>query len=185
MALTGFDMGLLQQKYNAMSKQADAAMISAMNSGRSGSSGIDGTPALNPLQQQLIEAQIRQAQSETNKNASTASAIEDDQLIKKRLEDQSFNSNTPSQDQLEGYYKAKVQLEKEAQEKAKNAAVSGVPGAKRGLTKVPGKGSGKVDTKPMMLAPGEAVLNKAAAEHLGRGVIKALNALGRQKMGMV
>lgn len=56
---------------------------------------------------------------------------------------------------------------------------------KRGTEKVPGKGSGKVDTVPAKLAPGEAVLNKAAAEHLGRGFIKMLNQMGMQKMGMV
>lgn len=54
----------------------------------------------------------------------------------------------------------------------------------KGTVKVPGKGSGKVDTQPAVLAPGEAVLNKAAAEHLGRDTISLLNALGRQKMGM-
>jgi hypothetical protein len=55
---------------------------------------------------------------------------------------------------------------------------------KAGTTKVPGKGSGKVDTVPAMLAPGEAVLNKGAAEHMGRDNIKALNAVGLAKMGM-
>lgn len=53
-----------------------------------------------------------------------------------------------------------------------------------GTSKVPGKGSGKVDTQKAMLAPGEAVLNKAAAEHLGRNTIDLLNAIGRQKMGV-
>ena len=56
---------------------------------------------------------------------------------------------------------------------------------KTGTEKVPGKGSGKVDTVPATLAPGEAVLNKAAAEHLGRGFIKMLNHMGMMKMGMV
>jgi len=49
---------------------------------------------------------------------------------------------------------------------------------------VPGQGSGKVDTVPAMLAPGEAVLNKAAAEEVGRGNIKAANERGQMKMGM-
>jgi hypothetical protein len=35
-----------------------------------------------------------------------------------------------------------------------------------------------------MLAPHEAVLNKAAADMLGRGKIAALNARGVQQMGM-
>jgi hypothetical protein len=47
-----------------------------------------------------------------------------------------------------------------------------------GDTKVPGKGDGTVDKVPAMLAPGEAVLNKPAAEKLGRDNIAALNAVG-------
>ena len=41
-----------------------------------------------------------------------------------------------------------------------------------------------MDKVPAVLAPGEAVLNKAAAEHVGRGTITALNAMGAAKMGM-
>jgi len=59
-----------------------------------------------------------------------------------------------------------------------------VPGSAKGETKVPGMGSGKVDTVPRMLAPGEAVLNKAAANFLGRGMIKKLNQMGAKKMGL-
>lgn len=58
------------------------------------------------------------------------------------------------------------------------------PGFAKGTARVPGKGSGKVDTVPAKLAPGEAVLNKAAADMTGRGLIAALNKLGAQKMGM-
>lgn len=62
------------------------------------------------------------------------------------------------------------------------------PGARRfarGTTRVPGQGDGTVDTQPALLAPGESVLNRAAADTLGRGLIAALNSAGRQKMGMV
>lgn len=52
-----------------------------------------------------------------------------------------------------------------------------------GTAKVPGKGTGKVDTVPAMLAPGEAVLNKGAAEHVGRGLIGMLNQIGKMRMG--
>lgn len=55
---------------------------------------------------------------------------------------------------------------------------------KKGKGKVPGKGDGTKDTQPAMLAPGEAVLNKGAAEHLGRHNIDLLNAIGLSKMGM-
>jgi hypothetical protein len=57
------------------------------------------------------------------------------------------------------------------------AAGGGV--AARGLTKVPGRRLSKkyeIDSEPYMLAPGEAVLNRHAAEHLGRGKIAELNA---------
>jgi hypothetical protein len=57
-------------------------------------------------------------------------------------------------------------------------------GLKRGTTRVPGKGSGKVDTVDAKLAPGEAVLNKAAAESMGRDKIAAANAAGAKKMGL-
>jgi len=53
-----------------------------------------------------------------------------------------------------------------------------------GATAVPGQGSGTVDKVPAMLAPHEAVLNRAAADMLGRGKIAALNAAGTKQMGM-
>jgi hypothetical protein len=56
--------------------------------------------------------------------------------------------------------------------------------ASKGMTKVPGKGSPKVDKVPAMLAPGEAVLNAPAAKMMGRGLIKKVNAAGQKKMGM-
>lgn len=71
------------------------------------------------------------------------------------------------------------------------AGNSKIKGGKRGLVdatdgkgKVPGKGDGKTDTQLSALAPGEAVLNAAAAEHLGRPVIDLLNAAGAEKMGL-
>lgn len=61
----------------------------------------------------------------------------------------------------------------------------GTPRLSKGTARVPGQGNGTVDTQHAMLAPGEAVLNKAAAEHLGRTTIELLNAIGEQKMGDV
>ena len=52
----------------------------------------------------------------------------------------------------------------------------------QGTQRVPGKGSGMVDKVKAVLAPGEAVLNKGAAEHMGRDNIAALNAIGHAKM---
>ena len=54
--------------------------------------------------------------------------------------------------------------------------------AANGLSKVPGKGNPGVDKVPAVLAPGEAVLNAGAANHMGRGAIAALNALGAHAM---
>lgn len=54
-----------------------------------------------------------------------------------------------------------------------------------GTSRVPGTGSGMLDTVPAMLAPGEAVLNRAASDALGRGLIAALNQRGAAKMGLV
>lgn len=54
----------------------------------------------------------------------------------------------------------------------------------KGTARVPGKGDPRKDTVPAKLAPGEAVLNKPAADMAGRGLIAALNKLGAQKMGM-
>jgi hypothetical protein len=56
---------------------------------------------------------------------------------------------------------------------------------KKGIARVPGKGDGTKDTVKAKLAPGEAVLNKAAADGMGRGLIAALNKMGAKKMGMV
>lgn len=57
-------------------------------------------------------------------------------------------------------------------------------GFSQGTERVPGHGSGHVDTVPAMLAPGEAVLNRAAAENFGRGNIAQLNAAGARQMGL-
>lgn len=66
---------------------------------------------------------------------------------------------------------------------AQGAGIKRVPRLplKGGTTKVPGKGSG--DTVPAMLEPKEAVLNKDAADIMGRGLIGVLNALGNAKAG--
>jgi hypothetical protein len=55
-------------------------------------------------------------------------------------------------------------------------------GYSSGTSHVPGQGDGTVDTVPAMLAPGEAVLNKGAAEHMGRGMIAAVNKIGLARM---
>lgn len=58
--------------------------------------------------------------------------------------------------------------------------------AAMGANKVPGKGSGKVDQVPAVLAPGEAVVNKAGIKHIpgGRKTIAKANAKGAKEMGL-
>ena len=60
--------------------------------------------------------------------------------------------------------------------------LTGTLKAAAGATTVPGKGDPGVDKVPAVLAPGEAVLNSGAANHMGRGAIAALNALGAHAM---
>jgi hypothetical protein len=63
--------------------------------------------------------------------------------------------------------------------------IGGKPrGYDTGTSMVPGKGSPTGDSVSANLSPGEAVLNVAAAEHLGRSTIDFLNAIGAQKMGL-
>ena len=57
-------------------------------------------------------------------------------------------------------------------------------GLSTGTSKVDAPGDGTVDTVNAKLANGEAVLNRAAAEHLGRGFIEALNQAGAMAMGL-
>ena len=56
--------------------------------------------------------------------------------------------------------------------------------AASGADRVPGQGDGRADTVPAMLAPGEAVLNRGAAENVGRDKIAKANAVGARKMGL-
>jgi len=60
----------------------------------------------------------------------------------------------------------------------------GTPKYARGTSKVPGKGKPNKDTVDAKLAPGEAVLNQGAAEHMGRGLIDVMNAIGAHKMAL-
>ena len=59
------------------------------------------------------------------------------------------------------------------------------PGYAKGTARVPGKGDGTKDTVSAKLAPGEAVVNKEAADMIGRGLIAVMNNMGAQKMGLV
>ena len=58
-------------------------------------------------------------------------------------------------------------------------------GFSSGTSRISAPGDGTVDTTKANLANGEAVLNRGAAEHLGQPIIRALNAVGAMRMGMV
>lgn len=88
---------------------------------------------------------------------------------RKRPGSTSLNIQTPTIDIVRGTTRTTVPIQ----------------GFAKGTARVPGKGDGTKDTVNAKLAPGEAVLNKPAAEGMGRGLIAALNKLGAQKMGMV
>jgi hypothetical protein len=67
---------------------------------------------------------------------------------------------------------------------AKGTADTQKPSQKASGKGLPAKGSkaGPTDIVPAMLSPGEAVLNKGAAEHVGRGIIEHLNKIGLMRM---
>jgi hypothetical protein len=57
-------------------------------------------------------------------------------------------------------------------------------GHRMGVTRIGGRGNGTKDTVKTKLAPGEAVLNRSAADMIGRGLIAHANKLGAARMGM-
>ena len=173
MPLTGFDMSLLQKKYDAMTKQADAdmiranaAMLSASNSG--GLGGASANP-LEALQADALKSEIAKNNAAAAGARSATSIAEDQNLEQQRLNDQNYNSNTLTRDQASKYFDL---FDQQLNEKKTP------PSNKKGLAKVPKTGTTKVHK-------GEAILNKPAADSLGRGLIAALNVKGQQKMGMV
>jgi hypothetical protein len=68
---------------------------------------------------------------------------------------------------------------------ASNSQATGQMTFKRGTTRVPGRGDPRIDKIPAVLAPGEAVLNKPAADAIGRARIASANRRGVAAMGGV
>lgn len=174
MPLTGFDMSLLNKKYDAMMKSADADLIRAnaaaasAGGGGGGGGGYDVNP-LEGLQSDLLKSEIAKNNAAAAGARSAASIAEDQNLEAQRLNDQNYNSNTLSREQAAKYFDLfgnQVDPEKTP------------PSNKKGLAKVPKTGKTTVHK-------GEAILNKPAADAMGRGMIAALNIKGMQKMGMV
>lgn len=200
MGLSGFDRDLLTAKYAAMTTQANADMIRAQASAglqnaqarALGSTGITPTDPLEGLKAGLLKAQTQQAIAGAGA-ARTQSSIADDENRRNQI---AFNQSDavtapPSLNLRQRQAAAKafeqagngIDLASMTPEQiaalVEQLGAANLPGSnKKGLAKVPKTGTTKVHK-------GEAILNKPAADKLGRGLIAALNVQGQQKMGMV
>ena len=193
----GLDMGaLLDRKYDIMQQEADARTAGAKREfvaggdptapGRVmslGGSGVSGGPEVEidpnaQLQTDLLKAQIA-SQNQNIASAKNADSLNERMFVEgKRAGNGQYNSRTPDQTQARSAEADRLGLSGYARDLF-IATGERYTGAKRGMTKVPGKG--KEDKVPMLLAPGEAVLNANAAKKLGRGLIAHLNAYGNAK----
>jgi hypothetical protein len=195
MGLSSVNMGaLLQKKYSILQQEADARTTEAnaravgaqrplvadnsIAGGAGGGAGLDiPDPAQAELDRQLRQAQIGAANAEARKANTDSSIAESSYYDQKRGTNSAYNSGTPDSIQARLLTAEKAGLTGEALYEF--VRTGKLPGLKRGLTKVPGKGT--KDKFPAMLAPGEAVLNANAAKKLGRGLIAHLNAYGNAK----
>ena len=198
-----YDFGnLLRQKYDIQQQEADARTIGAQRQfvggmpspsnvmslggmgtlgGGAGGGAIDDPNA--DLQRSLLETQIADAQAATMErkagiglNRRKMLLAEQGFTFDKRVAEQTGSALNPfTDDEAEA-------IDKNNRGQKKGTAVVRPKGV--GL-KAALKASGKKDTIPAKLATGEAVLNKSAADMLGRGMIAKLNAKGAAKMGMI
>ena len=122
----------------------------------------------------LAQSQIAQAQAGIGQTQAQTG------LIGAQTRGQNIRNQSPS----DAYFGNMYDQLRAGREPGYARGTSDVQHYDQGATHVPGQGDGTVDKVPAVLAPGEAVLNKAAAEHVGRGTITALNAMGAAKMGM-
>lgn len=181
--------GLLDRKYNIQQQQATAATTSA-----NASANLENTQAaIAPSDAAARQFQERGAGSASFGQGDYERALATSEPGKAFAQDQLSNSTTAlNQYQLApaagGVLQQLLQRLHQGQQpqpvQGYNKGTTDVMEYSDGTNKVPGQGDGTVDKVPSMLAPGEAVLNRAAAEHLGRHTIGLLNALGEQKMGM-
>ena len=210
MSFANFD-GLMQQKYNILGQQADAATLGAqagMVGARAQAADVANRAQLYPAeagyQRSMGQAALTNASTEAGKLpyygaqadlahaqsqfTNTQSGLMPNtvgaQLDVDRARAASLNlSNQLTQQNTFGRPSPT-----EADARSWQMLHPGMPLPKdfyaRGTSEIQGHGDGTVDTVPAMLAPKEAVLNAGAAEHLGRDVIQALNAVGLMKMGM-
>jgi hypothetical protein len=189
MADPGF-AGALARKYDILQEQADTAR--SLSNAQAGLIGAQTT---------AFPDEARAKNAATYAQAHTSNALGDYYGVKANLAPQEFQSEDFLRSAQAGSSRAQAGLfntqagllPQEFGSNVLSGLYSRFPNTtgddyknafSRGTDRVPGKGDGKTDTTPAMLAPGEAVLNRAAAEHLGRGVIDMLNAIGAHKMGL-
>jgi hypothetical protein len=180
----------LDQKYDILGQEAGSGRISAEASARNAETTASLAPsaieqaladaARTRLQTQLMPAEstsrIGLEGSQTAVNRATAQPTTREQLYAAQALNQGFGLSGTRRPMfsLGGLGRSSLGLDMGTELRFA-----------KGTAKVPGKGDGTKDTVKAKLAPGEAVLNKAAAENMGRGLIAALNAAGARKMGMV
>jgi hypothetical protein len=191
-------MDLLNKKYAIMQQQANTesdkanAAIRAAAGGIGGGSDIPFDPLMT-LKAGALQAQIAHDNASTAAVKTQSGIAEDENLRNQRASAQGLNtgglyaprdywasrydahhgdeSGTPQQAQNDPEYQKYLAFKKQ------NPAA--LPASnKKGLAAVPKTGKTTVHK-------GEAILNKPAADKMGRGLIAALNVMGQQKMGMV
>ena len=166
--------GWLATKYGIMQQQANTAEAAQQSL-----AGLQGAQTQRTIQMTPAEVEEQRARaSQMAAQAAAAPALLDAEAERRRIDNLNSNSTgfTAAWNAAKpppGWMIPKI------------GETVRLPGHRKGLARVPGKGDGTKDTVPAMLAPGEAVLNKSAAEGMGRGLIAALNKLGAEKMGMV
>lgn len=178
--------GLAAQKYDIMQQQADTAAAAQRNQANLQGAQARSLGLLAPAQ--VAEMQARSGLLGAQATGANITNTFLPQTLQSGVDYQSALSQGASLANfgtaLGQMSAAGTSLGDEVDFRRRTQGLGARMGLKKGIAKVPGKGNGTKDTVPAKLAPGEAVLNKAAAEHMGRGLIEVLNKMGAEKMGM-
>jgi len=175
-------MDLLNKKYAIMQQQANTesdkanAAIRAAAGGIGGGSDIPFDPLMT-LKAGALQAQIAHDNASTAATKTQSGIAEDENLRNANAGNQGYNSGTLSRQDAARLH------DTIANNPLLQLLYGQTPGQlpasnKKGLAAVPKTGKTTVHK-------GEAILNKPAADKMGRGLIAALNVMGQQKMGMV
>lgn len=205
--MLGFWGQLADRKYNIQEQQARAGMISAQAQQRNAETGA----SLAPVQIADTQAQtaLRQAQAAelplegaaTRDLIGAQAGMQRASAAQTQRETSMMRPVTPNMlaafsflnrgnwlgptDLTQGMLAPTPEPEDETGPTGPRVRRGTQLGFAMGTARVPGTGSPTKDTVPAKLAPGEAVLNKPAADILGRGLIAALNAKGAARMGLI